>query len=163
MKQDAIKERYDLTADIYDARYKNIQFEKFKILLRDISLSGKLLDLGCGTGLLSEFLNAQLFGTDLSFKMLKKAKQRGEIVVQGDLEHLPFKDKAFNNVLSFTALQNTQHTEKVLDELKRIAKDKIVLTYLNKFNFIELIDNKFSIQEIRNAGEDIGFILNFDK
>ena len=159
MKQKIIKQRYDLTADIYDKRYKDIQFEKFRLLLQDISLSGNILDHGCGTGLLSEFLNTKLFGIDLSFEMLKKAKQRGELVVQGDLEHLPFKDNVFDNVLSFTALQNIPHPELALDELKRISKKKIILSYLDKFDVSTQIQERFDILEIRQAGEDIGFIL----
>lgn len=159
MKQRDIKQRYDLTADVYDKRYKDIQFEKFKLMLQDIQLRGKILDHGCGTGLLAEFLQAKPFGIDISFKMLKKAKQRGELIVQGDLEHLPFKDNVFDNVLSFTALQNTKHPDKALDELKRITKDKIILTHLDKFDFTKQIEKRFEIQEIRQAGEDIGFVL----
>ena len=159
MKQKQIKERYDLTADVYDKRYKDIQFEKFRLLLQDVSLSGNILDHGCGTGLLKEFLDIPLFGIDLSFEMLKKAKQRGELVVQGDLEQLPFKDNSFDNVLSFTALQNIEHPELALDELKRITKDKTILTYLDKFDFMDLIEKRFDILEIRQAGEDIGFIV----
>ena len=159
MKQKQIKERYDLTADVYDKRYKDIQFEKFRLLLQDISLSGNILDHGCGTGLLADFLKTKLFGIDLSFEMLKKAKQRGELVVQGDLEQLPFKDNSFDNVLSFTALQNIEHPELALDELKRITKDKTILTYLDKFDFMDLIEKRFDILEIRQASEDVGFIL----
>ena len=158
MKQQ-IKERYDLTADVYDERYKEIQFKKFRLLLQDIQLNGNILDHGCGTGLLKEFLGTPMFGIDLSFEMLKKAKERGELVVQGDLEHLPFKDKAFDNVLSFTALQNISNPGLALDELKRIAKDKTILTYLDKFDFMKQIEKRFDIREIRQAGEDIGFIL----
>ncbi|MBD3263380.1 methyltransferase domain-containing protein [Candidatus Woesearchaeota archaeon] len=159
MKQKSIKKKYDLTADVYDERYKDIQFEKFKLMLQDIQLHGKILDHGCGTGLLAEFLNTPLFGIDISFKMLKRAKQRRELVVQGDLEHLPFKARAFDNILSFTALQNTEHPDKALNELKRISNRKIILTHLAKFDFSKQINKKFDVQEIRQAGEDIGFIL----
>ena len=159
MKQDVIKERYDLTADIYDERYKEIQFEKFKLMLEDVELKGNILDHGCGTGLLKEFLGVPLFGIDLSFEMLKKAKERGELAVQGDLEQLPFKDNVFDNVLSFTALQNVEHAGLALDEIKRVSKDKIILPHLAKFNLMQEIEQRFEIQEIRKAGEDTGFIL----
>jgi len=148
---------YDATAEVYDSRYKEIQFEKYAVLLSDIYLKGRILDHGCGTGLLAEFLRAPLFGIDLSFEMLKRAKERGEIVVQGDLEHLPFKDKSFDFVLSFTCLQNLQHPALALKELRRISNN-VILSYLNKFDFFEALQSQFNIQEIRQAGEDIGFI-----
>ena len=159
----AIQQRYDLTADVYDDRYKKIQFEKFKIMLQDLQINGKVLDHGCGTGLFAEFVKSHFFGIDVSFKMLKQAQKRGELVVQGDIEHLPFKSKTFDWILSFTVLQNVQNPRRVLDELKRVCKYKIILTYLNKFDFFAQIQEKFKIQEIRLAGEDIGFVLDPNK
>lgn len=156
-----IKQAYDSSAEIYDSRYKEIQFLKYQTMLSGIELKGKILDLGCGTGLLAEFSEKKLFGLDLSFGMLKFAKKRGEIVVQASQEHLPFRPETFDAVLSFTSLQNSDDAAKTLAEAKRILrKDGIfILTHLKKFNFLKQIENNFEIQEISDCGEDCGFIL----
>jgi len=63
MKQKELRKKYDLTASIYDKRYEKIQLEKFNSMLSDTPLSGrKILDLGCGTGLLSDFLKTRRSG-----------------------------------------------------------------------------------------------------
>lgn len=152
-----IREKYDLTADIYNMRYSELQFYKYQSALADLHLSGRILDHGCGTGLLAQFLSSKLFGVDCSFGMLKKATKY-EIVVQADVEQLPFKDRTFDWALSFTVLQNCAEPEHALAELARVAKST-VLTYLNKFDFTEQIKNFFEIVEVRAAGEDVCFIL----
>lgn len=160
-----IKEDYEKSTKFYDKRYEKIQFGKYNIL-KNIKLKEHILDLGCGTGLLELFhvnrLSPVVFGCDISFKMLRRAKKRGEFVVQADLEFLPFKNSIFSSILSFTALQNVEDVEKVLKEIKRISKSNatIVLTYLKKFDFSEQIKKEFEIFEIRDLGEDVGFVLS---
>ncbi|MEM4248576.1 MAG: class I SAM-dependent methyltransferase, partial [Candidatus Nanoarchaeia archaeon] len=105
-------------------------------------------------------------GCDISFEMLKKAAERGEIVVQADLDNLPFKDSCFNTVLSFTSLQNLPETKQALKEAKRVCKGTFVLTMLKKSlteDFYRHLRNIFEIQEVKDIGEDAGFILRSDK
>ncbi|MFH0869301.1 MAG: class I SAM-dependent methyltransferase [archaeon] len=165
-KKAEIKARYELSAEVYDSRYCKIQNEKFSAL-DGLDIRDKIIDLGCGTGLLADFLKPrQLFGCDISFEMLKKAKERGMIVVQADLDTLPFKKETFNSVVSFTVLQNLPAPHKALAEIKRISKfsSVIVLTYLKKFDFSKEIKKEFDILEIRDLGEDEGYIcLGSDK
>lgn len=160
-KKSKIREDYDASAETYDSQYKDIQKEKFSAALDELKLREKVLDLGCGTGLLADFLKIPLFGCDISFEMLKKAKKRGMLVVQADLDALPFKSETFNSVVSFTALQNLPAPDAVLSEIKRISKSDatIVLTYLKKFDFSDEIKKEFDVLEIRDLGEDEGFIL----
>jgi ubiquinone/menaquinone biosynthesis C-methylase UbiE len=72
--------------------------------------TGPILDIGCGTGLLAEWLSeagtptAGLVGLDLSRRMIERARARGLAAVEGDLERLPFRDGAFAAAVAFTAL-----------------------------------------------------------
>jgi len=161
MKQKQIKQSYDTTAEIYNSRYGDIQEEKYKAMLSDLIINQPILDHGCGTGMLQDFLNKKIFGVDISFKMLRKSKEQN---IQGDVEKLPFKNNSFAAILSFTSLQNLNNIEKGLKEIKRISKKDtiIVLTILNKFigKIKPEIEKQFDIQEIRICGEDIGFILS---
>jgi len=148
-----VQRNYDLSAEVYDSRYSDIQKEKYSLALQDLELQKPLLDLGCGTGLLKDFLGVDLIGCDISRNMLKKAKERGEIVVQADLENLPFKN--ISTILSFTALQNVPDIKKAIAELRKLNPKKLIITYLDKFDLVKEVENQFDIQEIRKVGEDV--------
>jgi len=160
-KKAEIKSKYETTSEIYDSRYNEIQKEKYSAALEGLTIRDRTLDLGCGTGLLADFLKVPLFGCDISFEMLRKAKKRGMLVVQADLDYLPFKSNSFQTVLSFTSLQNLPAVDLVLKEIKRISTSKsvIVLTYLKKFDFSNQIQKEFDVLEIKDLGEDEGFVL----
>ena len=153
---------YDKTSDIYNTRYRSVQFEKYSRALQNIDLSGKILDLGSGTGLLSKFLGKNLISLDISKKMLIKSNSKN---VQGDMVKLPFKNNSFNTVLSFSALMNSSNPQKTINEVHRILKPKglFVVTYLKDFNFTKDLQLKFKIKESIDCGEDICFKLYSNK
>ncbi|MBU6996373.1 MAG: class I SAM-dependent methyltransferase [Theionarchaea archaeon] len=150
---------YDRTALFYEKRYLSIQWEKYSIMMEN-HLKGCILDLGCGTGLLSEYLHSRIVGIDISFKMLDQARTR-ERVVQGDMDFLPFRNEVFDAVVSFTSLQNLSDVNPALKEVRRVLKSgsPFIVTLLNKGSSVEKeIEKYFTIISIRQCGEDIGFI-----
>lgn len=153
---------YDKTSDIYNSRYRSVQFEKYSRTLKDIDLSGKILDLGSGTGLLSIFLKKKLISIDISQKMLIKSNSKN---VQGDMVKLPFKDNSFDTVLSFSALMNSNSPQKTINEVYRILKPKgvFIVTYLKDFDFTKDLQRKFKINESIDCKEDICFRLYSNK
>ncbi len=158
-----VRREYDRSAFTYERRYKAIQWEKYGTMLETLEfpLEGRILDLGCGTGLLSLFLKREVYGADFSFQMLKKAKRR-EIVVQADMDFLPFRDAVFDSVLSFTSLQNLPSPDHIFNEVRRVLKKghPFVFTILKKdipFSLHEkMVD--FTILEVKECGEDLGFV-----
>src|SRR3954464_16016681 len=65
---------------------------------------GDLLEVGCGTGLLSERLpkvTKSARGIDLSAGMLERARSRGLDVRQGSAIDLPYPDASFDVACSF--------------------------------------------------------------
>ena len=153
---------YDKTSNIYNSRYRSVQFEKYSRALKDIDLSGKTLDLGSGTGLLSKFLKKNLISLDISQKMLIKSNSKN---VQGDMVKLPFKDNSFDTVLSFSALMNSNSPQKTINEVCRILKPKgaFIVTYLKDFDFTKDLQRNFKIKESIDCGEDICFRLYSNK
>ena len=139
-----ILRRYDLTADMYDARYSEEQEAKYKVAMEGLCVSSRnlILDVGCGTGLFFTYVaeKAKLVaGVDISSKLLAKAKQRTRYLcnvhlVRGDADHLPFKPHSFNVVSAFTLLQNMPKSLITLKEIKNAAKPNgfIVVTGLKK-------------------------------
>lgn len=94
-----------------------------------------LLDAGCGTGrFLANTVSDQLFvGLDVSIEMLRVARddlKRGLFVV-GELEHLPFKEGVFDEVISSRVLQHIKNQGQAIKEFSRVCKkngDVIVLS-----------------------------------
>lgn len=67
----------------------------------------RVLDLGCGTGVLEEMIagsGASLVGLDLTEGMIRLAQKKAELsglpLTLGDAEHLPFRDSTFDMVIS---------------------------------------------------------------
>ncbi|MFB0499768.1 MAG: methyltransferase domain-containing protein, partial [Candidatus Hadarchaeaceae archaeon] len=74
-----LKRRYGETALMYERRYEQIQREKYEIITKNLSRVAKVLDLGCGTGmLLSELARRSelVVGVDSSPEMLELARKR---------------------------------------------------------------------------------------
>jgi ubiquinone/menaquinone biosynthesis C-methylase UbiE len=141
-KQEIIK-NYDLTSDFYDKRYVEIQHEKYNLVFQNFELTGKIiLDAGCGTGLLFDFLLSLLarkffiyyhyVAIDISNNMLKefqsKLEQKTESnrmkvnLLLSDLENLPIRENIFNSLFSFTSFQNLPDIFKGLNESFRVIK-----------------------------------------
>ena len=49
-----------------------------------------------------------------------------------EAENLPFKDSSFDVVISITAIQNFHDIEKGLKEIRRVGKDRFVLSFLKR-------------------------------
>lgn len=144
---------YDVTAEIYDERYREEQHRKYKKALEWVSvLDVFVLDVGCGSGLFLSEVSSKakiVVGVDVSHKLLLKAKNctgANVHVVQADADHLPFCENIFDVVASFTVLQNMPKPTKTLQEMKRVTAlgGKIAVTGLKKafphITFHDLID-----------------------
>ena len=162
---DEVAEKYDITAEHYDKRYKDIQFEKYKLALSFLdNIEGSILDVGCGTGLLAEFLDMEIDGIDISRGMLEMSKGRLRYV-QGDARKLPYADSSFDIVFSFTVLQNIKDYEVALKEIRRVMKSgaRCVLTYLNKKEYSKIgdsIDSIFKVDDSFSFSEDVFYICS---
>ena len=135
--------RYDLTAEIYDARYREEQEAKYEAALGRVSIDGMgILDVGCGTGLLFDHIATKAemtVGVDLAKRLLVQANERSRhfgnvYLVQADADHLPFKPGFFGVVFVFTVLQNLPKPSQTLLEIARTARLEacIVVTGLKK-------------------------------
>lgn len=89
-----------------------------------------ILDLGCGTGAILEQINntytfAELYGIDLSEKMIEQAKQRLDskaVLSTGDAENLPYEENSFDLVCCVESFHHYPNPRKALSEIRRILK-----------------------------------------
>jgi len=111
-----------------------------KSLLREVSESQNVLDLGTGPGDLAWGLTSSVcsvVGMDISFSMIEKARKRVPFPphwLVGSAENLPFKEKAFDAVVSAFVVRNLYRTgilEKALSESARVLKPQGKLVFLD--------------------------------
>jgi len=125
---------YDQQAAIYDIHYLGEQNAKIEDILNHmkLGLNELVLDLGCGTGFLFQYIHKRvkfLVGIDVSQKALREAKKRAKnmsniVLVRADADNTPFPDHIFDNVFVITVLQNMPDPMKTISETKRVGKPK---------------------------------------
>lgn len=153
-KGEAIREKYEATCKGYDELYRAEQFEKYFVALRRVPPRGVVLDAGCGTGLLIEFLKlngalgsiAGLVCVDYSGCMLSISAYRSQVLyrgrclhVLGNIERLPLPDKAFDTVYSFTVLDLVDNLRGAVAELQRVSRGPIVVSMLKKLPYKDML------------------------
>ena len=86
----------------------------------------KLLDVGCGTGVLSQLLiekGYDVIGIDISENAINKCKSKGLNAYQQNLsEKLLFRDEEFDCILMSEVIEHIADTFFVLHELNRVLK-----------------------------------------
>ncbi len=123
---------YDSISLSYDELHGEEQRRKFSLVKN--FLQGKILDVGCGTGIVwrtdSGLRAWDVTGIDLSKELLGKARHIKTILGSG--ENLPFPDGSFDTVACFTAIHNFVDYKKGLKELRRVSKNIVIITVLKK-------------------------------
>lgn len=78
-------------------------------LARSLASSGRILDVGCGTGTLLAAIPGDGYekvGVDVSSSMLDRARERGLRVERAGADALPFEDRSFDLVMTFAVLHH---------------------------------------------------------
>ena len=128
------REFYDRISPIYDqcfVAHKLHANNMAKILLeryKGLEKNTLVLDLGCGTGLLSKILASKGFdvlGMDISLESLRLLQRFESSVttIQADATLLPFTDGSCHAVVSLGAWRHFPDIQRVIAEVARILKD----------------------------------------
>ena len=178
--QDRVSKDYEEVryAEQYSIRY---QESWFRLMLSLIDKDGLILDNGCGIGNLVEFLpKNEIIGLDISRGMLTKAKERMNTLVNGYSQRLPFKDETFDVIVCRALLHHLPNPKEGVTEMYRVLKKngeviisepiQSVLSNMprklvkgsehfseihkdfKKMELINIIQDKFCIEEIRHFG-----------
>jgi len=105
---------------------------EFNIISDLITKGSHVLDVGCGDGILMEFLikekNVDIRGIEISKSKAQNCISKGLTIIEGDAEKdlEQFPDKSFDYVVLSQTLQAFLNPEKVINELLRIGKQAIV-------------------------------------
>ncbi|OYW75351.1 MAG: hypothetical protein B7Z37_13665 [Verrucomicrobia bacterium 12-59-8] len=139
-----------------------------------LSLRGRLLDAGCGTGGMLEFLREKMCdldvaGVDAAEQAVRHCHQRGLITVQsGSVEALPYSDAAFDAVLSLDVLYHAGvNEEHALAEMGRVLRpDGLLVLNLPAFAGLRGSHDvavsgarRYTACQVRTLLEDSSFVV----
>ena len=105
---------------------------EFQVIAELIEKEKKVLDVGCGDGILMEFLknnkNTNIRGLEISKSKVQECIAKGLTVIEGNAEKdlKQFPDKSFDYVVLSQTLQAFLDPELVINELLRVGKKAIV-------------------------------------
>ena len=105
---------------------------EFQVIAELIENDKKVLDVGCGDGILMDFLkknkNTNIRGLEISKSKVQECIAKGLTVIEGNAEKdlKQFPDKSFDYVVLSRTLQAFLDPEVVIEELLRVGKKAIV-------------------------------------
>lgn len=128
-----VRDYYDRVAQTYDRKWDKFSVITHSLVLEQIgAIQGlRIVDFGCGTGLLLEKLrsretNVYLSGVDISMQMLtiarNRLKQQKVTLRQINSSRLPFGSNSIDVVLSISNLHHLDRPLIYLEEFKRILR-----------------------------------------
>lgn len=171
-KKEAGRASTETWVDVYDRSWvecgdQDLTQHDRERIASEVFPNATVLDAGCGDGFLLEEIGKKTdncVGVDISGVALRGAKKRlGENtrLVQAFLEHLPFKDDAFDVVVTAHALEHVRDLKAAAGELKRVAARRLVvmvpiqeyLPYTEDYHlqFFSTEDDLLSLFNIPNA------------
>jgi ubiquinone/menaquinone biosynthesis C-methylase UbiE len=173
VRQKKIQEHYDTIADVYDHHYDQRRGRCYYshlsgYVMDALPQNGKLLDIGCGTGLFVERYSEDgryVVGLDISKKMIEQARTRCRECdyTVGTGEKIPFNDNTFDAISSLLVFSYVRDPEAMLGEAYRVLKPggAIAICTLGKklltrgIPAIYQIGEKMNVQHVvmKNFGE----------
>ena len=116
---------FSVLAPVYE-KYISPQIPEKLISLAKLPTSGRILDVGGGTGRVSQFLSSyadQVILADQSYQMTQESQKKdGLLPVCTESEILPFPSNFFERIIMVDALHHVNHQQNTLNELWRILK-----------------------------------------
>ncbi len=120
--QDRVAVEYEAKRyqDPHAARYHAWWTEQ---MLSAVSTDGRVLDNGCGVGLLGDRVPAErLVGLDISSEMLVRASQSYDQLILGNSQELPLREASFDTVLARSLLHHLPKPELAVAEMQRVLR-----------------------------------------
>lgn len=178
------EEHYDQLAEIYDKRWKEYNNKTAEEIIKNFKLNDNLriLDAGCGTGILIEKLlklnpKVIVLGVDISKEMLRIAKirlgrYRNVKLLKEDIENLKLREK-FDLIISNSSIHYLYNLDKVIINFKSLlnkngelilvdwCKDSILFKILNFYWKLRIKGFKriYTVKQVKEILDRNGFLI----
>jgi SAM-dependent methyltransferase len=100
--------------------------EAFKAIDRAMTGDARVLEVGCGTGMMAERINAlpgvTLVAVDHSDRLVELTAARGVDARRADVCYLPFEDDSFDVVYAGWMLYHVRDIDRALAEVRRVLR-----------------------------------------
>jgi ubiquinone/menaquinone biosynthesis C-methylase UbiE len=122
---------------------------------------GRILDVGCGTGLMSAKLAAsgrRVCGVDISAGMVARARRRTDPsveFVEGDAERLPFEIAGFDAVVNLISFHHYPNPSRAVAEFRRVLRPggRLILVAFDRTSTYIRLAQKANVWTQRIAGK----------
>lgn len=102
-----------------------------EVLRNYLHHSSRILDLGCGTGIMLRRLMREpawhAYGVDISEEGLREAGSEGARVALADSARLPFRAGTFDAIVLFDVVEHVPSPAETLQEIRRVARTGALL------------------------------------
>ncbi|SYZ74421.1 putative UbiE/COQ5 methyltransferase [Candidatus Zixiibacteriota bacterium] len=131
---DSRRDYFESFAEDWDKNFVAEDMEILSDIINSFNVKPgwKVLDLGCGTGVLFDLLRRTVgpkglvLGIDFASRMLQKARRNFPfancLVVDADAAQLPIRPESFDIAISFASFPHFADHPKVMDEIARVLK-----------------------------------------
>jgi SAM-dependent methyltransferase len=102
------------------------QRRRFQIIHEFLPDTGLVLDIGCGSSRIVQTMTRAV-GMDLALRKLRWLRAPGRLLLQGDMNFLPFGDETFDAVVCSEVIEHIPRAEVRLTELVRVLRPQGVL------------------------------------
>lgn len=121
---------YKHLSKLYDTFVRDLfwneEMRAFGLGMARLTPGMRVLDVGCGTGFLTEGILAvttDVTGLDITWDQLRRAHRKLDVpLVRGDAEALPFRDGTFDAVLSSGSIEYWPDPVAALREMHRVLR-----------------------------------------
>ena len=109
-----------------------IQRSDFAAIAEWVRPGSRVLDLGCGDGILLKYLKSKRgvsgYGVEIDDANILACVRNGVNVIQGDLERglAEFEDRSFDYVILSQTLQAMKNSERIIKDMLRVGREGIV-------------------------------------
>lgn len=157
---------YDVPAEGYDELYGEEQLKKYELAFQELGAFVRdfrvVLDVGCATGPLGEYLRERghelaYVGVDKALDRLEAARRKSEgwMIIQADAQSLPIRSGSVDLAACITVI-HLLDLRQAIKEIRRVARKAVVISLLKKrldlkLDLLEVFSEEFGGWKMRKV------------